>query len=176
MKKLSRFALVAIGLSMNILASTLTVPLYQATESPPGPAIGHVTLTDTQYGLLIQPNLYHLPPGIHGFHLHQHPHCGNHALAAGGHLTHNQNEQHLGPYQEQGHIGDLPALTVLKDGRATLPVIAPRLTLTQVINHSLVIHLNGDNYSDHPKPLGGGGPRIACGAIHVLTTPPHKKV
>jgi len=26
-----------------------------------------------------------------------------------------------------------------------------------------MIHAGGDNYSDQPEPLGGGGGRIACG-------------
>jgi hypothetical protein len=28
-----------------------------------------------------------------------------------------------------------------------------------------MIHEGGDNYADAPKPLGGGGARIACGVI-----------
>ena len=28
-----------------------------------------------------------------------------------------------------------------------------------------MIHGGGDNNSDHPAPLGGGGPRMACGVI-----------
>ena len=28
-----------------------------------------------------------------------------------------------------------------------------------------MIHAGGDNYSDEPQPLGGGGGRIACGVI-----------
>jgi Cu-Zn family superoxide dismutase len=28
-----------------------------------------------------------------------------------------------------------------------------------------MIHEGGDNYSDKPKPLGGGGARIACGVV-----------
>ena len=28
-----------------------------------------------------------------------------------------------------------------------------------------MIHVGGDNYSDMPLPLGGGGARIACGVI-----------
>lgn len=28
-----------------------------------------------------------------------------------------------------------------------------------------MIHAGSDNYSDDPKPLGGGGDRIACGVI-----------
>jgi Cu-Zn family superoxide dismutase len=32
-----------------------------------------------------------------------------------------------------------------------------------VKGRSIVIHAGGDNYSDQPAPLGGGGARIACG-------------
>jgi Cu-Zn family superoxide dismutase len=28
-----------------------------------------------------------------------------------------------------------------------------------------MIHESGDNYSDTPKKLGGGGGRIACGVV-----------
>jgi Cu-Zn family superoxide dismutase len=28
-----------------------------------------------------------------------------------------------------------------------------------------VIHGGGDNYSDSPQPLGGGGARVACGVV-----------
>ncbi len=64
-----------------------------------------------------------------------------------------------------GHLGDLPALSVANDGTAKVTVIAPRLTLAQVEGLALMIHAGGDNYADHPKPLGGGGERIACGII-----------
>jgi superoxide dismutase, Cu-Zn family len=30
---------------------------------------------------------------------------------------------------------------------------------------SIMIHAGGDNYSDTPAPLGGGGARTACGVI-----------
>ena len=28
-----------------------------------------------------------------------------------------------------------------------------------------MIHIGGDNYHDHPDPLGGGGARMGCGII-----------
>jgi Cu-Zn family superoxide dismutase len=60
---------------------------------------------------------------------------------------------------------DLPALTKGKDGKATTPVIAPRLKVADVKGRSLMIHTGGDNYSDNPAALGGGGARVACGVI-----------
>ena len=65
-----------------------------------------------------------------------------------------------------GHLGDLPVLVVNNDGKATDPVTAPRLKkLDEVKGKSLMIHVGGDNMSDQPKPLGGGGARYACGVI-----------
>jgi len=42
-------------------------------------------------------------------------------------------------------------------------VLAPRLKMTDVKGHALMVHAGGDNYSDNPEKLGGGGARIACG-------------
>jgi Cu-Zn family superoxide dismutase len=50
-------------------------------------------------------------------------------------------------------------------GDAKTPVVAPRLELADLLGRSLMIHAEGDNYSDAPKPLGGGGARVACGVI-----------
>ena len=85
------------------------------------------------------------------------------ALAAGGHFNPKNVPHHGTPLT--GHLGDLPALSVASDGTAKVTVIAPRLTLAQVEGLALMIHAGGDNYADHPKPLGGGGERIACGII-----------
>lgn len=85
-------------------------------------------------------------------------------LAAGGHYDPAGTGKHEG-YEGQGHIGDLPVLTVAADGNASTDVAAPRLKMSDVKSRSLMIHAGGDNYSDLPAPLGGGGARIACGVV-----------
>lgn len=147
-------------------SETMTVPISAvAPKSEPGKPVGTVTLTDTQYGMLITPDLHGLTPcSLHGFHVHQNPNCGDNGMAAGGHLDPAHTNKHLGPYNADGHLGDLPALTVNKDGNVTLPVLAPRLKVVDVKDHSLMIHEGGDNYSDNP-PLGGGGTRMYCGVV-----------
>ena len=52
-----------------------------------------------------------------------------------------------------------------EEGMAQTPVLAPRLKTDDVKGRSLMIHLMGDNFSDDPQPLGGGGARLACGVI-----------
>jgi Cu-Zn family superoxide dismutase len=148
------------------LADTATVNLYKtAKDGERGDSVGTITLTDTQYGVLITPNLKNLTPGWHGFHLHVNPSCANGGEAAGPHFDPKPTNKHLGPYNTSGHLGDLPALSVQDDGTDNQPVTAPRLTVTELKGHSLMIHAGGDNYSDAPMPLGGGGARIACGIV-----------
>lgn len=127
--------------------------------------IGTVKADDTIYGLLLKPKLRHLPPGVHGFHIHEYCSCEDRGMAAGGHLDPTKTHQHKGPYAGNGHLGDLPVLIVNGDGKATLPVLAPRLKLALIEGHSLMIHAGKDNYSDKPEKLGGGGARLACGNI-----------
>jgi superoxide dismutase, Cu-Zn family len=43
--------------------------------------------------------------------------------------------------------------------------VAPHLPVADVKGHSIMIHVGGDNYSDQPAPLGGGGARFACGVV-----------
>jgi Cu-Zn family superoxide dismutase len=42
---------------------------------------------------------------------------------------------------------------------------APRLSTDDLKGRAIVIHSGGDNYSDTPRPLGGGGARVACGVV-----------
>jgi Cu-Zn family superoxide dismutase len=61
-------------------------------------------------------------------------------------------------------LGDLPALYVDSNEKASLPILVPKLHVNNLQGLTLMIHANGDNYSDTP-PLGGGGARVACGII-----------
>lgn len=134
--------------------------------------IGTIQATQSAYGVVFTPNLDGLPPGVHGFHLHANADCGPKLIdgkmvpagAAGGHFDPAGTGRHEGPWGE-GHLGDLPALYVGADGRATQPVLAPRLKLSDLAGHALMIHAGGDNHADMPAALGGGGARVACGVI-----------
>ncbi len=160
------------GSAGSVYAEETIIQIYLVLDQGMGKSIGTVTVSETPYGLLIMPVLTDLSPGIHGFHVHENPGCGTAmkddkpvaALAAGGHYDPAGTNKHEGPYGK-GHLGDLPALFVGADGKATLPVLAPRLKLSDLRGRSLVIHAGGDNYSDSPASLGGGGVRVACGIV-----------
>ncbi len=149
-----------------------TVTLHKVNKKGEGKEVGTVTLSETVYGVVFTPELTGLSAGLHGFHVHENPSCEPQekdgkvvpAGAAGSHLDPEKKSSHGAPWGD-GHLGDLPALYVDADGKATHPVLAPRLKLADVAGHALMVHESGDNYSDDPKPLGGGGGRMACGVI-----------
>jgi Cu-Zn family superoxide dismutase len=151
-------------------AEQVVINMHLLNAKGVGASIGTVTASESPYGVLFTPKLKGLTPGLHGFHVHALGDCGPKekggkmvpGLAAGGHYDPANTGIHLGPYGE-GHLGDLPALYVDKTGHASHPVLAPRLKLADLQGHALIIHAGGDNYSDKPEALGGGGARAACG-------------
>jgi Cu-Zn family superoxide dismutase len=155
-------------------AATATATINSVTATGVGTPLGAVTFMDSAQGLVITPKLSGLPTGEHGFHIHDKGDCGPGmnqgkpaaGFAAGGHYDPGHTNKHLGPLSTAGHRGDLPVLVVDSRGDATEAVIAPHLTVEQIRGRSIMIHAGGDNYSDTPAPLGGGGARIACGVIH----------
>ncbi|CBL44079.1 predicted Cu/Zn superoxide dismutase [gamma proteobacterium HdN1] len=148
------------------------VTMNTVNEKGVGASIGTVALSDSKFGLVLTPKLHGLPPGLHGFHVHQNPSCAAQekdgvmtpALAAGGHLDPSASNKHGEPWGD-GHLGDLPPIYVDASGNASQPVLAPRLKAADLVGHSLMIHAGGDNHADHPAPLGGGAGRIACGVV-----------
>jgi Cu-Zn family superoxide dismutase len=151
--------------NIHLTFASATIPIYLVSANGQGQSIGTIQAEDSTCGVLLTPHLTHLSPGLHGFHVHVNPSCDNNGMAAGGHLDPDKTNAHDGPYNKQGHLGDLPVLIVNQDGTATLPTLAPRFKLAQIMNHALMIHAGSDNYSDKPEKLGGGGERIACGVI-----------
>ncbi len=116
-----------------------------------------------------------LSPGQHAVHIHEKGECDCEGFkCAGGHFD-------PGPYGNTDpdanhgyHAGDLPNITIDKDGKGTLEAITTRVTLSEgpvSILHqneptSLMIHGNHDPYTPGESGSGhSGGPRMACGTI-----------
>ena len=154
------------------LAAPMTVPMHLIDANGIGKSVGTMSVEDSKDGLVLMPKLEGLPPGVHGFHVHENPSCApmdkdgkNVAgLAAGGHFDPDKSGKHAGP-TGKGHIGDLPAMIVNDKGVASKRLVAPQLKMADIEGRALMIHEGGDNYADEPKLLGGGGARIACGVV-----------
>ncbi|VFR33848.1 Superoxide dismutase [Cu-Zn] precursor [plant metagenome] len=170
---MKRFLLGGLLLSASVGTAMAQSTVDMSFVGPKGleQAAGTVKIEQTEYGALLTPSLKGLPPGIHGFHVHANPSCAvgdvdgkpTPAGAAGGHWDPDKTGAHKGPYDASGHKGDLPALYVDAKGEAHYPVLAPRLKASDISGHALMVHAGGDNHSDHPEKLGGGGARIVCG-------------
>ncbi len=166
------FAAVLLAVSV-ARAEDLTVSMAMTTPTGVGEKIGDIVIRQSASGAMFVLNLKDLAPGPHGFHVHDNPDCNPTTVketvvaggAAGGHWDSDHTGKHAGP-AGAGHIGDLPVLIAQADGTAVQSLVAPRIRDISVLKgHALMLHKNGDNYSDEPAPLGGGGPRFACGVI-----------
>lgn len=163
-----------LALSLALLSAPsladITVPMNLVDDKGVGVDIGQVTVSESRYGVVFTPALHGLPPGMHGFHVHQIASCEPSvkdgkpmaAGAAGGHYDPDNAAAHGQPWGP-GHLGDLPVLYVDASGNADQAMLAPRLKLADLKGRALMIHAGSDNHADLPKPLGGGGQRIACG-------------
>jgi|TARA_B100002049_G_scaffold207311_1_gene168252 Cu-Zn family superoxide dismutase len=174
MEKTGYAALVALLLCTSAAANETQATLHRLSVDGEAEAVGTVLFSDTEHGLLITPALHGLEPaGAHGTHIHTKPACGARSkhgrmmvgAAAGAHYDPADTGQHAGPYGE-GHLGDLPNLIAEANGEATIPVLAPRLTVADLKGRSIMIHSAPDHYNDYGDPHHGkGGVRMYCGVI-----------
>ena len=161
-------AAACIGLAVPGFADEAAVTVHAVTTDGIGDPVGELSFSDTEFGLLIEPSIEGIEPGLHGMHVHQNPDCGPRehegkivaAGAAGDHIDPAGTGTHAGPYGD-GHLGDLPNLVVEDDGTATLPVLAPRVTVADLEGRALVLHAGPDRYDDEHS----GGDRAYCGVI-----------
>jgi superoxide dismutase, Cu-Zn family len=132
-------------------------------------SVGEAQLRETPNGVLLTADLHGLPPGEHGFHVHQTGKCEPPFESAGGHF--NPTGAPHGFETDKGpHAGDMPNVFVQASGTAKLSVFLRGVTLDAGPNAlidadgaALVIHAGPDDYAT--DPAGNSGARIACGVI-----------
>lgn len=152
----------------------LSVEIYRVTENGLGHEMGTITITESPYGLVFTPDLKEMKPGLYAFHVHTNPDCGLTtkdgktvlAGAAGGHLDPKATNRHSTPWDDNGHLGDLPSLYVDEKGKAEVPVLAPKLKkLADVRGHSLMLHISHNGDETHAGAPAGDDPRFGCGVV-----------
>ena len=133
-----------------------------------GSPMGSVTLTQGPNGLLVSVDMTGLPPGWHGFHLHETGSCSPDFSAAGGHYSpegHGHGFMHSSPH----HPGDMPNIHAGPDGKAIADVFNTKAavgedadaTIFDSDGSAIIVHDKPDGYGESP----GAGDRIACGVI-----------
>ena len=138
-------AVIAVGAATGANAAEI-VTMNAIDANGVGKEIVTISLSDSDGGLRISPQVAGPPPGDHGFHVHVDPDCGPGAgpngqpaagMAAGDHFDPAHTGKHLGP-DGDGHKGDLTVLTVDASGNATTAAVAPHLNFGRregALNH-----------------------------------------
>ncbi|MBR6537581.1 MAG: superoxide dismutase family protein [Lachnospiraceae bacterium] len=113
-------------------------------------------------GILIAVEVSDLPDGkgedtptFFAFHIHENDNCSDDFANTGNHYNPDKV-----PHPE--HAGDLPPL-LSNDGYVWTVLYDSFLTLPMIINRSVVIHQNPDDFTTQPS--GNAGEKIACGVI-----------
>ncbi|WOG26379.1 superoxide dismutase family protein [Endozoicomonas sp. 8E] len=151
---LSGIVVVTAMLSACTSNESYTVVVNQVSPTGVGAELGTVTVSEASGGgVQFTPNLYDLPPGEHGFRVHENPSCE----------PGSKNDLMLAALAAGGPLDDLPGLTVDDKGFSTVPVVAKNLKLTDLKGRSLVIH-SGTAVIGNNTPEGVDS-RIACGVF-----------
>ena len=116
----------------------------------------------SQY-VTIKGTLKGLPPGKHGFHIHEfgHPDCSK----AGSHFN-PDGFDHGGLHGKNSHAGDLGNV---RNGLVYLRTKKFSLTGKRgVIGRSLVVHEGEDDLGKSGDPTGKAGKRLGCALIGIM--------
>ncbi len=178
MMKKSGFLAIATGL----VFAPVHIALADHQEAPADPPhigvynaegneIGTAVFEQTPGGVLISVVAEGLPPGEHGFHIHEKGACdpAEGFKTAGGHFA--PRSHHHGLKVAAGpHAGDMPNQFAGSDGTMRAVVLNPNVTLETGVDSlvdadgsALIIHAGADDYMT--QPTGAAGGRLACAVI-----------
>ncbi|MBB6729898.1 superoxide dismutase family protein [Cohnella zeiphila] len=169
------------ALSLLLWGMAGSLPAASANEGTPsvtakivnsqGQEVGTAMFTQADGSVKIHLEAKGLPPGVHGFHIHETGKCEPPDFASAGEHFNTTHKQH-GFYNPKGfHVGDLPNIQVAADGTVKADIESKNVTLKKGEANSLlkkggtsiVIHEKADDYVTDPS--GNSGNRIACGVI-----------
>jgi superoxide dismutase, Cu-Zn family len=111
-----------------------------------------------------------LPPGPHGFHIHETGDCSHPEFETARDHFNPTGDDHGGPQSAAHHAGDLGNITAGEDGTVGYALDSARITLREgansAIGRAIVVHRDADQFDVQPD--GNAGPRIACGVIELV--------
>ena len=158
------------GLAGPALAAEATAMFNNGMGAP----LGRATLVDGPTGVLVRLEIGGLKPGWHAVHFHAKGDCDDPSFnSAGAHINHPTAAKPHGLLNPGGpDFGDLPNVWAGSDGRVHAQFFSAlvsidgqggRPALKDADGSALVVHENADDYT--AQPIGGAGPRVACGAV-----------
>ena len=168
MKKL---ALLAILFLAALACAHTKQPMAMAMLQPSvgSTAHGSVHFNQLSDGTVdVEIDLTGVPPGVHGFHVHDKGDCGDNGMAAGGHFN-PMNMPHAAPDAASHHAGDFGNVTADANGEVHARFNTHSITLgtgtNSAIGHAVILHANPDDLTT--QPTGNAGARIACGIVNM---------
>jgi len=173
MKKLVT-VLASILLAFGCAHSKLPTAMATLQPSSGQTAKGTVHFSDAGEGNVdAQVDLTGVPPGTHGFHIHEKGDCGNNGQNAGGHFN-PTGMVHGAPDAVSHHSGDFGNVTADANGEVHTRLTTHSISLksgevTNPIGKAVVLHEKADDLVSQPS--GNAGARIACGVIETMTHP-----
>jgi superoxide dismutase, Cu-Zn family len=128
---------------------------------------GKAVLTEVPEGVKLVLTVENIKPGDHGSHIHEKGDCSAaDGASAGGHYNPGSHPHAL-PTGTPRHLGDLGNISVGKDGKGTLEIVAAGANLKEgdpnsFLGRSIIVHEKKD---DGGQPTGNAGGRIGCAEI-----------
>jgi Cu-Zn family superoxide dismutase len=138
--------------------------------NPSGDSLGTIKVSEQSEGVKLEVLLEGLPPGEHGFHIHEKGKCDAPDFKSAGNHFNPDEKQHGLLHPEGAHAGDLPNI-ISEDGKVEANLMAPQLTLKSDQKNSLLgqegtsIVITEGKDDGMTQPAGDSGQRIACGEI-----------
>lgn len=169
MKKFSGIIFLSLlALSAASCANAKSIVAELHGTDPDSKITGEVHFHPTEKGVMVMAHVEGVPPGAHGFHIHEKGDCGDFGNAAGGHF--NPDGLSHGDAAKDGighaHAGDLGNIQIGADGKGDLEKTINGLTLEPgkygVAGRSVVLHEKPDDFG---QPTGNAGGRIGCAEI-----------
>lgn len=153
------------------IAAALSIPIGTAAlAQSPAPAGAHAAITDadgTQVGsvtwtqgagsVTVEVAVQGLPPGFHGFHVHQVGECVAPFTSAGPHLN-------PAAAAHPEHAADQPVLLVNSDGSGSATFVTDRYAIADIVAAAVIIHADPDNYANIPDRYQAPGPSASPAA------------
>ena len=163
-----------------VLAAAIVVAACAHSKQPMAiahvqPSVGSTAMGTVHFNQLsdgtvdVQIDLTGVPPGVHGFHVHENGDCGNNGMAAGGHFN-PMSMPHASPDAASHHAGDFGNVTADEKGEVHAKFNSHSITVApgtmSVVNHAVILHANPDDLTT--QPTGNAGGRIGCGIITLM--------
>ncbi|RJP81045.1 MAG: superoxide dismutase family protein [Candidatus Zixiibacteriota bacterium] len=130
--------------------------------------MGTVTFSERGDSMRVLVHLTGVPPGDHGFHVHEFGDCSdplNNSM--GGHFN-PEGVDHGAPATEPHHTGDMGNLSVGPDSMAHADFFVDKMTFEDdhsILGRAVVLHTGTDDFVSQPS--GNSGPPLACGVIGI---------